>query len=650
MGKEEKNAVQKRSFCEEWRLFARGMKIWNELIPGYFFRQFLCIAFEAFTPFFGLYMSAQIVNELAGECDGRRMLVLAAVTVTVGFAISAVGRILRGKIHVLGCDTMEQHEEYLMKKQNQHPYEHMENPDVVSLRSRIRNDLFAFGGGLEMLCWSFARLFQGVFDLLFSVSLTISMFTASAQGDDKGFFGFIHSPFSAVAVVVMILLNAWLSIRISTTSMKKSQEAVSELSESNVRYGIYSGLWSADMHIFNLHRIVLKEFEKYEVHPKWVEKKEKVEIRYGTLSVLLDAVLNLAIFLFVAAKAYIGAFGIGSFILYQGTVARFIRAVSSLAGTVGRLRYNNNFLEQLYCYLDLPNHMYKGTLAVEKRDDIDYEIEFRDVGFRYPNTENWVLRHVNIKFKIGDKLAIVGENGSGKTTFIKLLCRLYDPTEGKILLNGIDITRYRYEEYLALFSVVFQDYTLFAFPLGENVAAGLSYDAARVWECLVRVGLGEKLAELDAREAEQRGAEQIGIEQREAKQKGMEQAAGERDALAQAVGQNYDAEGIDFSGGERQKIALARALYKDAPFVVLDEPTAALDPLAEAAVYETFQRIVENKTSVFISHRLSSCRFCDAIAVFDRGQIVQFGAHEALVAQEGGKYGQLWRAQAQYYE
>ena len=203
---------------------------------------------------------------------------------------------------------------------------------------------------------------------------------------------------------------------------------------------------------------------------------------------------------------------------------------------------------------------------------------------------------------------------------------MYDPTEGKILLNGIDITRYRYDEYMALFSVVFQDFTLFAFPLGEVVAADYTYDSTKVRDCLIRAGMGDKLADLD-----------------------NDPQATEKDALKRAIGRDYDREGIDFSGGEMQKIALARALYKDAPFVILDEPTAALDPIAEAAVYENFNELVKDKTAVFISHRLSSCRFCDHIAVFDHGQMIQHGSHDALLADESNKYYELWHAQAQYY-
>lgn len=243
--------------------------------------------------------------------------------------------------------------------------------------------------------------------------------------------------------------------------------------------------------------------------------------------------------------------------------------------------------------------------------------DIRDVSFRYPNTETWALRHVNMKFQVGSRLAVVGENGSGKTTFIKLLCRLYDPTQGEILLNGIDIRKYSYRQYIDLFSVVFQDFQLLAFPLGQNVAAAVEVDKGRAARCLEMAGFGKQLAALPQ-------------------------------GLETPLYKEFDESGVQVSGGEAQKIALARALYKDAPFVVLDEPTAALDPVAEMEVYENFDKIVGDKTAVYISHRLSSCRFCDDIAVFDHGHIVQQGSHDALV-EAPGKYQELWHAQAQYY-
>lgn len=275
-------------------------------------------------------------------------------------------------------------------------------------------------------------------------------------------------------------------------------------------------------------------------------------------------------------------------------------------------------LQKLFEYLDIPNHMYQGSLTVEKRDDNEYYVEFKNVSFKYPDTDTYVLWHVNLKFKVGEKLAVVGMNGSGKSTFIKLMCRLYDPTEGEILLNGVNIQKYDYDEYRSIFSVVFQDFRLFSFSLGQNIAAGAAYDSKRVRECLKKVGFDERLESMPK-------------------------------DLETYLYKDFDADGVEISGGEAQKLALARALYKDTPFIILDEPTAALDPISEYEVYRRFNEIAGGKTAIYISHRLASCRFCDKIVVFHRGEVIQKGTHEELLADSKGKYYELWNAQAQYY-
>ena len=322
-------------------------------------------------------------------------------------------------------------------------------------------------------------------------------------------------------------------------------------------------------------------------------------------------------------KALFGAFGVGSIIQYAGSLLQLSEGVSQVMGEFAFLDANTRALAEYFAFLDLPNVKYQGTLPVEKRafcdsGDNEYEIEFRNVSFRYPSAEKDALRNVSMKLRIGERLAVVGMNGSGKTTFIKLLCRLYDPTEGEILLNGVDIKKYNYDEYMSIFSVVFQDFKLFSFSLAQNVAASVNYDRNKVEQCLGEAGFGERLRRLP-------------------------------EGVDTCLYRDFDERGVEISGGEAQKIALARALYKDAPFIVLDEPTAALDPVAEAEVYSKFNEIVRDKTAIYISHRLSSCRFCDDIIVFDDGQIVQRGSHDALVADESGKYRELWYAQAQYY-
>ena len=332
----------------------------------------------------------------------------------------------------------------------------------------------------------------------------------------------------------------------------------------------------------------------------------------------LSAVLTGAVYLFVCLKAWAGAFGAGSVAQYVGAITSLFLGLSDFLRTMGDIRLNGTYLRTTFEFLDIPNKMYKGSLTTEKRSDRQYDVEFRDVSFKYPGSNAYALRHVNMKFKVGSRMAVVGMNGSGKTTFIKLLCRLYDPTEGEILLNGIDIRKYRYDDYIRIFSVVFQDFQLFAMPLGQNVAGSREYDPENVRDCLKKAGFDDRL-----------GAMPRGLDT--------------------WLYKDLDKEGVEISGGEAQKIAIARALYKDAPFIILDEPTAALDPIAEAEIYSKFNDIVEDKTAVYISHRLSSCKFCDEILVFHEGSIVQQGSHETLVADKNGKYYELWNAQAQYY-
>ncbi|MCR5689458.1 MAG: ABC transporter ATP-binding protein/permease [Clostridiales bacterium] len=314
----------------------------------------------------------------------------------------------------------------------------------------------------------------------------------------------------------------------------------------------------------------------------------------------------------------IGSLGVGDFLKCATAGNDLLNSLGATGSIATGLHNNVKYLDKFFEYLDLPTEMYYGTIPTEKRSDGKYDIEFHDVSFRYPGSDVYALRHLSFKMKVGERVAVVGMNGSGKTTMIKLLCRLYDPTEGYITLNGIDVKKYDYGDLLALFSVVFQDFRLFSFSLGENVSSNVEYDEERVAQCLKKSGMGETLARLP-------------------------------EGTKTAIYKDFDENGVEISGGEAQKIALARALYKDAPFVVLDEPTAALDPIAEADIYARFNEIVGDRTVVYISHRLSSCRFCDRIAVFHEGELVQTGTHDELLADEGGKYRELWTAQAQYY-
>ena len=454
--------------------------------------------------------------------------------------------------------------------------------------------------------------------------MSITLFTK------KTGYGLLDSPLCIFAILLCILFGGWCSSR----AVKKENKAFETWSKENVRFYRAFDFFGCDLcmkpehakdaRIYGQNYAADHAFEKMQLHDR--EQKHLIhrmswpEAWSGFLASLSNAVC----YLFVVAKAAMGAFGVGSIVQYVGVLTRLGEGLQE-----AMFMYTDNavccsHLQGLYAFLDIPNKKYQGTLPIEKRafcdgDDNDYEIEFCDVSFKYPGSNAYALRHISLKFRVGERFAVVGKNGSGKTTVIKLLCRLYDPTEGIILLNGIDIQKYNYDEYMSIFSVVFQDFKLFSFSLGQNVAANADYDRTRAEYCLKKAGFGARLAQMP-------------------------------NGTDTCLYKDFSENGVEISGGEAQKIALARALYKDAPFIVLDEPTSALDPIAEAEVYSKFNEIVGQKTAIYISHRLSSCRFCDEIIVFDHGMITQRGSHDDLVADETGKYAELWRAQAQYYE
>ncbi len=606
---------KKYSLKKIWALNLRAMKIqwsWN---PGHVILPIIRTVSDRIPRYFSFVMSAAMVNELASKCDIKRLFILAAITVAGVFAISVLNRFISSKERTLDAVWWNQMSNFLSYAENGFEYRHIENHDVGMMRENIFQATNANGWGLSTASWTIPNALADIFEIILSVSLSISMFK-SVSGNFSGFFAFINSPISALTVALLLLGIAILNIKLKNSFSDKLNRAKSKLANDNLWLMELNRIFSGEVFMTKMKNVKTELQRKY-INPEWVGECERLDIKSNVIFSITDAFQNILLFIYVAAKAFMGAFGIGDFILYRGTVGQFFGAVSGLMYNISNNLYNLKYLENIYNYVDLSFEMYKGSLAVEKRDDIDYEIEFSNVSFKYPRTDYWALRHVNLKFKIGSKLAIVGENGSGKTTLIKLLCRLYDPTEGRILLNGIDISKYRYDEYISLFSPVFQDYKIFSFSLAQNVALSQIIDREKVKDCLKRAGF----ADFDELE--------MGIDT--------------------CVGKNYDTKGVDFSGGEKQKIALARALYKDAPFVVLDEPTAALDPLAEAAVYDNFNRVVENRTAVYISHRLSSCRLCNVVAVFDKGTLCQLGEHDRLLKDENGKYYKLWHAQAKYY-
>ena len=617
-----------QTFAHYWKQNLRAWGMWYRQSPGFFASTLLSSAGGGLAPYLTIWLSAQIISELAGGRDARRLAFWAALTVGVTALLALANGALNRWQEYERSRLSAVRFRPLADKMLTLDYAQMDCQEVQDLYSQIgQNDNWG-GYGLYQTLQLFPYFCKGAVQVLGGIGFTLPLFLTDLPADSP--LSFLNSPLALVAVLTAMVLVVVLSSLCDGKATLMLTKEAETFTFGNRIFGFYGFRLvgdrkrAGDLRIYqqlkNVGTPLLSDPASLPFFPgSSVSKlsKGRVGLLFG-LCQSLTAVMTCAVYLFVCLKSWGGAFDVGLVARYVGSATQLFGGISLLLQTLSKVRVNGNFLDTTFRFLDLPNPMYQGSLTTEKRADRNYQVEFRDVSFRYPGTDRWALRHVNVKFRIGSRLAVVGPNGSGKTTFIKLLCRLYDPTEGEILLNGIDIRKYRYDDYMRIFSVVFQDFKLLALPLGENVAGAANYDRARAEKCLTDAGFGDRLSAMP------RG-------------------------LDTWLYKDLNEDGVDISGGEAQKIAIARALYKDAPFLILDEPTAALDPVAEAEIYSKLNDIVEDRTAVYISHRLSSCKFCDEIAVFEGGQIVQQGSHEALLAEEGGTYSTLWHAQAQYY-
>ena len=619
------NTNKKTSFAAAFKNNLRAWKILFKPCKGIFVSIFLSAFTAAASPLVTIWFSAQLLNELAGSRNPAALRNWVLLTLGATAGIMLLDAILQHWREAEESTFYAKMQSVFGKKRLDMDFPNADSQRVYELQSQIWQSQNFTGYGLRQSIEIFRSGCNALFQILGGIGLSLGLFFAKIP--QASGLGFLNSPLFTVGFIALLFAAALAAPVCATKGNSYWERNDEQGTFGNRVFGYFSSASSnrarmADMRFYKQQAIAENYLEK---NNTFSMKSTFAQYAKGPMGLLIalsscvSAFLTGLIYLLVCIKAWAGAFGLGTATQYIGSVTSFFGGFSELMKCIGVMRINSSFLDTVFELLDTPNTMYQGSLTTEKRSDIQYDVEFRDVSFKYPGSEAYALRHVNMKFKVGSRLAVVGMNGSGKTTFIKLLCRLYDPTEGEILLNGINIRKYRYDDYMKIFSVVFQDFQLLALPLGQNVAASQTYDAARVLDCLNKAGFGEKLAKMPH-------------------------------GLDTYLYKSVDTEGVDVSGGDAQKIAIARALYKDSPFIILDEPTAALDPIAEAEIYSKFDEIAGDKTAVYISHRLSSCKFCDEIAVFDSGSVIQQGTHSDLLADESGKYFELWNAQAQYYK
>lgn len=574
-------------------------------------------AFAAATlPYLSLFFSARILNLLLAK-SYRACLYTVVVFLLTQYGLGLFEKICRQYLDGQKEFCLARTEQKITAKALELEFEKFEKTETMDAIRRTNVSSMGSGNVGDQLI-VIHTLITSLLSVLYALFFLLRLFLLS----DSSRNNFFTSSFSMLALLLLCGVQLALSSRINRRSTQKKIELNQGNDHSNsvANYLVNVMLEERradDIRIGHLDHFLDVQFGKAMEHflPMYLDFARFSAITDGK-NALLSLLSNFAAYLVIGARALYGVLPIGDVLLYAGSVTRAMSDLQTFLATGSEFDYINSYLSTYEDFIAQPSMAYDGTLPIEKRDDGQYEFAFHDVSFSYPGTNIPVLEHVTLSFAVGEKTALVGRNGAGKTTLIKLLCRLYEPTSGYITLNGIDIRKYSYKEYTQAFSVVFQDFHLFSLPLDENIAAGTEIDEAALQSSLAKVGLTDRVQQLPQ---------------------------GIRTRLY-----NNNGSGVDLSGGEAQRTAIARALYKDAPFVILDEPTAALDPIAEAEIYEQFSQMTAGKTAVYISHRMSSCKFCDRIIVLDHGRIAEDGTHDTLLANHG-IYANLYETQAQYY-
>lgn len=463
------------------------------------------------------------------------------------------------------------------------------------------------------------------FALVAASNGSLDLFINSMQSVISGLIviGGVIYIISEVSLILLIPIALSLAIDLYNDWLNAQQNFIDTKEE--IEYSRRSGYlqnissdfaYAKEIRMFNLKERFKRRMD--EVDDLLFKLREQRRRRRRPLAILAygsDTVLDIAIYLYLGYKVIFSAISLGRFALFSNAIRQLKNSVSEVIFVITQFVVNTEYLKGFFEFMEQKTAPKKEVFAVHPTKA---EVCFEHVSFKYPESDVFALKDVNITIKAGETLLIVGENGAGKTTFVKLLCGLYRPTEGRILLNGRDISTIPTEEYMSYISTVFQDYKLFAMSITENICALNDENSKRLDDALKKVDLQDKV---------------------------LHTAKGTNTQLYRI----FDEDGVEFSGGEMQRLVIARAIYKDAPILIMDEPTSALDPKAEYEIYSGFRRITDGRTSVYISHRLSSVKFSDRIAVFDKGRIAELGTHDELMEKKG-MYAELYSIQADLYK
>lgn len=572
----------------------------------------------AVMPFVNIWFTAKIIDLLGAGTEMKKLALYIGLAVGINALLFFTNYFL-GDMYFMYRSLMYNKElQTITQKLFKAEYQKLENSDFKELihkHSEAQDRVFS---SFVQFSWMMRDFISGALTLLISVIMIFPLLKIGFKTTGDTYFEkpvFLLTIFAAIAVMAVIIL-------VVATQMNKAWfKASDEYSKLDRIFYYFLNMFSDYNTGKEIRLYKEQELIEHTATDKLLTEGEKIlkkaslhTAKSSSFVAVLGALVGFGIYLFIGVKGLYGLFGIGSLVLYCGAFMQIINGIMKMAVTFGKTA---EMAPLVNYYIEIINTKDDMTYGTKEFDDSKFEIEFKNVSFKYPASDTYALKNVNLKIENGEHLAVVGRNGSGKTTFIKLMCRLYDVTDGEILINGVNIKDYTKESITKLYSVVFQDFKIFSIPLKDNICANEKYDGNRLYACLDNSNIASRVERLPKKENTY-------------------------------LYKDIDKNGVEISGGEAQKLALARALYKNSPVVILDEPTAALDPVAENEIYTRFNSFVQGKTAIYISHRLSSCVFCTRIAVFDKAHLVETGTHQELL-NAGGKYSELWNAQAKYY-
>jgi ATP-binding cassette subfamily B protein len=592
------------------------------LAPFYFCISILSGLVSSLFPYISIYFSAKIIDSIIATNPVQTTLIYVYWLISLNMIVGTLKAGLADYRLAYQSKLQRELSEKITRKSMSLSYEDIENQETLRLIAAAKEGSNG-SGDLSDFVDALANAIEAFSNLVYAIVLLSGLFVASSPTTIDAWSSFLMVPYSALIVFAPILLTLICSFPIVSKINSLSYKAMMENVEGNRHFSYFYNLcydyqMGKDIRLYHMAPMIKKAQgdAKNTVNSIW----EKFSIKFSFLQMIISflyAIINFVAYAYLGLKAIYGLISVGTAVSLVATLVIFSNSISSLVQAIMQQSLSANYLQNYFLYLSLPSKLTYGKNIIDFSKPLS--IEFSHVSFHYPNSKELSLDDVSYSIKPNEKLAIVGLNGAGKTTMMKLLCRFYEPTKGEILINGLPLNSYDKESSYRLYSIVFQDFKLFSYSIKENVAAGEEANEDKVIDCLKKVGVYSRVNSFNG-------------------------------GINTVIYNKNDDNGVEISGGEAQKIAFARALYKDSPLIILDEPTSALDPKSEADIYESLRDVTKGKTSVFISHRMSSTKFCDDIIVIDKGKIVEEGNHTSLLKIKDGLYKKMWDAQAQYYQ